>query len=234
MPKDPAFLFYPGDYLRDTQLLSEKSQVAYDRIMCEHMRNICITQQQLKFFTKRLNEEELEEVMMVLTKVNEGYQIVWVAESISKRKAYSESRRDNRSGKSNSDNNNISKSYDKHMENENENEIVIKKESKKGFIQPTLEEVKSYCKERNNSVSPTRWMNHYISNGWMVGKNKMKDWKAAVRTWENSDIVAPGKLPESKGSNLGGSKLPDNYGLPSKTAVPMPESFKKRLDKIGT
>ena len=234
MPKDPAFLFYPGDYLRDTQLLSEKSQVSYDRIMFEHMRNICITQQQLKFFTKRLNEEELEEVMMVLTKVTEGYQIVWVAESISKRKAYSESRRDNRSGKSNSDNNNISKSYDKHMENENENEIVIKKESKKGFTQPTFEEVKDYCKERNKGVNPNKWYNHYTSNGWKVGKNPMKNWKAAVHTWEDSDIVAPGKLPESKGSNLGGSKLPDNYGLPSKTAVPMPESFKKRLDKIGT
>jgi len=66
MAKDPAFLFYPGDYLRDTQCISENCQVAYDRIMCEHMRNICITHQQLKFFTKRLTEEELEELKMVL------------------------------------------------------------------------------------------------------------------------------------------------------------------------
>ena len=110
----------------------------------------------------------------------------------------------------------------------------IKEEKSKGFTVPTFEEVKDYCKERNKGVNPNKWYNHYTSNGWKVGKNPMKNWKAAVHTWEDSDIVAPGKLPESKGSNLGGSKIPDNYGLPSKTAVPMPDSFKKRLDKIGT
>ena len=123
MAKDPAFLFYPGDYLRDTQTLSEKSQVAYDRIMCEHMRNICISKQQLKFFTKRLNPDELDEIMFVLSEVESGYQIEWIAESISKRKAYSESRRNNRKGKPKEKKGNISKTYDLHMENEDE--IVI-------------------------------------------------------------------------------------------------------------
>ena len=122
MAKDPAFLFYPGDYLRDTQTLSEKSQVAYDRIMCEHMRNICITKQQLKFFTKRLSEDEIEELKFVLTEIKGGYQIEWVAESIIKRKEYSNSRRKNREGKKK----NISKTYDLHMENENENINIIK------------------------------------------------------------------------------------------------------------
>ena len=122
MAKDPAFLFYPGDYLRDTQTLSEKTQVAYDRIMCEHMRNICITQQQLKFFTKRLNSDEIEELMFTLKKVNGGFQIEWVAESIDKRRAYSESRRENRNGKSKKD----MLIYDKHMENEIENEDINK------------------------------------------------------------------------------------------------------------
>ena len=66
---DPAFLFYPGDYLRDTQCLSENSQVAYDRIMCEHMRNICISKQQLNFFTKRLNDDEKSELFFLLTEI---------------------------------------------------------------------------------------------------------------------------------------------------------------------
>lgn len=52
------------------------------------------------------------------------------------------------------------------------------------FAPPTLEEVKAYCLERGNNVDPERWMDFYQSKGWMVGKNKMKDWKAAVRTWE--------------------------------------------------
>lgn len=120
MSKDPAFLFYPGDYLRDTQNLSEKSQVAYDRIMCEHMRNICISQQQLKFFTKRLSEDEIDELMMVIEKIEGGYCIQWVSESVTSRRLYSESRRKNKQGKTK----NISKTYDNHMEDENENTTI--------------------------------------------------------------------------------------------------------------
>jgi len=120
MSKDPAFLFYPGDYLRDTQTLSEKVQVAYDRIMCEHMRKICITQAQLVFFTKRLSPDEVLELKSVLSEDSEGFFIAWVRDSISKRKAYSKSRADNRIGKTKKDINNISLSHDKHMDNENE------------------------------------------------------------------------------------------------------------------
>ena len=57
---------------------------------------------------------------------------------------------------------------------------------RKRFVPPTLEEVKEYCLERKNNVDPQRFINYYTSNGWMVGKNKMKDWKAAVRTWEKN------------------------------------------------
>lgn len=190
--KDPAFLFYPGDYLRDTQCLSEKSQVAYDRIMCEHMRNICISPQQLNFFTKRLSDTEKEELMFLLTKKDDGFQITWVAESIAKRRKYSESRSKNRKSSGKKD----MKTYDSHMENENENEIVNDNEEEnrdsKGkkkrqvFSLPTIDEVRVYCQERKNNVDPVRWFNFYSSKGWMIGKNKMKDWKAAVRTWENN------------------------------------------------
>jgi hypothetical protein len=128
MGKDPAFLFYPGDYLKDTQCLSEKAQVAYDRIMCAHMNNICISQVRLNFFIKKLNEEEKEQLMEVLKKVDNGYQIEWVVLSIENRKAYNESRRRNRKGKGkkkSNDMNNTCKTYDEHMENENEIEDVI-------------------------------------------------------------------------------------------------------------
>lgn len=92
-------MFYPGEYLRDTQCLSESAQVAYDRIMCEHMRNICISQQQLNFFTKRLSDEDLESLLHVLIKTEVGYCIEWVYKSISKRISYSESRSKNRARK---------------------------------------------------------------------------------------------------------------------------------------
>ena len=54
----------------------------------------------------------------------------------------------------------------------------------KRFTPPTLEQVADYCKERGNNIDPQRFVDHYTSNGWMVGRTKMKDWKAAVRTWE--------------------------------------------------
>lgn len=59
--------------------------------------------------------------------------------------------------------------------------------SYKGFTPPTLEEVKAYCAERGNKVDAERFIDFYTSKGWFVGKNKMKDWKAAVRTWERED-----------------------------------------------
>lgn len=52
------------------------------------------------------------------------------------------------------------------------------------FRPPTLDEVTEYCRERGNRVDPEKWFDFYASKGWMIGKNKMKDWKAAVRTWE--------------------------------------------------
>jgi DNA replication protein DnaD len=55
------------------------------------------------------------------------------------------------------------------------------------FREPTLEEVKAYCLERQNSVDPESFIDYYSSKGWMVGKNKMKDWRAALRRWEKND-----------------------------------------------
>lgn len=66
-------------------------------------------------------------------------------------------------------------------------DVKSKSESKR-FSPPSLLQVSDYCQERKNSVNPQKWISHYESNGWKVGKNSMKDWKAAVRTWENSNF----------------------------------------------
>ena len=67
------------------------------------------------------------------------------------------------------------------------------KESKEGkrnisniFVPPTVEEVKSYCDEKGYSVDPSQFVDFYESKGWLVGKSKMKDWKASVRTWQRN------------------------------------------------
>ena len=61
----------------------------------------------------------------------------------------------------------------------------------KRFIPPTIDEVRVYCTERHNNVNPDSFVNFYESKGWKVGKEPMKDWKAAVRTWEQRDKNTP-------------------------------------------
>ena len=61
----------------------------------------------------------------------------------------------------------------------------------KRFTAPVLEEVKAYCVERKNNVDAERFIDYYTANGWKVGKNPMKDWKAAVRSWERNDFGKP-------------------------------------------
>ena len=77
------------------------------------------------------------------------------------------------------------------------------KSKAKRFTPPALEEVTAYCIERNNSVDPQHFIDYYTSNGWLVGKNKMKDWKAAVRTWErNGYSSAKPSRPNTKAQEL--------------------------------
>lgn len=55
------------------------------------------------------------------------------------------------------------------------------------FSPPDIQDVKAYCIERKNNVDPERFIDFYEAKGWMVGKNKMKDWRAAVRNWERNE-----------------------------------------------
>ena len=75
--------------------------------------------------------------------------------------------------------------------NENVNVNVSDKQDKparpRTFNPPSLEEVQEYCKSRQSSVNAERFMDYYTANGWKVGKNSMKDWKAAVRNWERQE-----------------------------------------------
>lgn len=83
--------------------------------------------------------------------------------------------------------------------NDNVNLDIDKKEDKnrldkntskaKRFTKPTINDIQQYCIERNNTVDAKRFFDWYESNGWKVGKNPMKDWKAAVRTWERSNTI---------------------------------------------
>jgi len=87
---------------------------------------------------------------------------------------------------------------EKEIEKEIEIEIDNSAKSRTKFSPPTLEEVTAYCEERKNGVDPQRWFDFYLSKNFMVGKNKMRDWKASIRTWERSG----GKDSKEKGNEF--------------------------------
>lgn len=68
---------------------------------------------------------------------------------------------------------------------------------RKRFTPPTVSDVRAYCAERGNNVDAQRFVDFYTSNGWLVGKNYMKDWKAAVRTWEQRNGKKDDEKPRS-------------------------------------
>jgi predicted HicB family RNase H-like nuclease len=126
-----------------------------------------------------------EDIFSKFQKDSEGkFFNVRLEQEVDKRKSYSESRRNNRMKKE--DVINISDTYVQHMENENENTIKEKKVS--AFQKPTLSELKTYMTEIGMADVSEKWFDYYESNGWLVGKNKMKNWKAAVRTWKSNNL----------------------------------------------
>jgi len=73
------------------------------------------------------------------------------------------------------------------LNNKDKDKDIVKVKAKvKRFVKPTIQEVADYCNERNNGVDAEKFYDYYSSNGWKVGKNAMKDWKASVRTWEKN------------------------------------------------
>jgi len=170
---------------------------AYIRCLCvqaskggiseKHMRNICGTHDTHMIVKEKFSAGEDSLFFNVRLKLE-----------IEKRKAFSESRRLNRSkpNKSDSHMKNTSESYVTHMENENENEIedVIKKVPKEKFTPPTPDQVTAFVKEKLPNAPDIfcksfaeKFCGHYESVGWKVGKNPMKSWEGAVNKWSPTE-----------------------------------------------
>ena len=109
------------------------------------------------------------------------------------------------------------------IEIELEKDIEIEKEidssakstttKRERFEKPTLSQITQYCLERNNNVNAEQFYDYYESNGWKVGKNSMKDWKACVRTWERNGYDRPIKKKNNKQDTLNDMRdLMNEYG----------------------
>jgi len=182
MSKDPAFLFYYQDFIVGTSFMALDEIGAYIKILCymadkgrlaeDQIRKICGSFDPANLLREKFN-------------VDDGgyYYNKRLSFEVSKRKAYSKSRRNNRLG------NKICKSYVQHMENENENENEdVNKDEKEGKEslrgKPKLEEVMAYFHEINHKSEADAFYDYFTSNGWKIGgRAPMKDWKAAARNW---------------------------------------------------
>ena len=94
-------------------------------------------------------------------------------------------------------------------DNVNDNDSDIKKKDSKEskekaprFIPPTRGEIATYCEENNLDVDADCFLDYYTSNGWKVGKNKMKDWKATLRNWSRKERQDNGRAAESSKSKF--------------------------------
>jgi hypothetical protein len=90
----------------------------------------------------------------------------------------------------------------------NNKDNASQQSSKTLFKKPILEEVSAYCKERGNTVDAEAFIAHYESNGWMVGRVKMKDWRKAVLTWERNEKQYHSSQPYSR------QKYHEEQGVP--------------------
>ena len=96
--------------------------------------------------------------------------------------------------------------------NENINDNVVSKTkttSSKEFVKPTVEDVRKYCESKGYKVDAASFFDYYEGNGWMVGQNPMKDWTAALRTWERKEAEKPIEKGEKK--VISGSDIFDLY-----------------------
>ena len=206
MAKDPAVLFYTNDFLTGTFTMSNEEVGAYIRLLCLQHQKGSLSSKDFESICKL----EMPEVVQKFVKTEEGtFYNVRMREEALKRENFSNSRSKNRKNKKSSSSeehmNNICKSYDVHMENENEIEninkdvnskVVSNKSTTNKFIPPTYEEVLEYAKEKGREDLAKEYFEYFDTGQWVDSKGeKVKNWKQKFLTWcsRNPKKVEPDK-----------------------------------------
>jgi uncharacterized protein YdaU (DUF1376 family) len=217
MAKDPAFLFYPGDYVSGTMGMTFEEKGAYmDLLMLQFNRghmNTHMIQHTIGHLWDQVKSKFIQDEEGLWYNVRLDYEK-------DKRKTFTESRRNNikpkeKPKKEPSYETHMDSHMDSHMENENEN---INKDINTNKSKCNFEEVLEYISIRlginQGKTEAQKFFNYYESNGWKVGKNPMKNWKAAANNWiTNSNTYAKGttnnqrKLTKGEQFNLDGYNI---------------------------
>ena len=210
MSKDPAFLFYPNDWLGETMGMTFEQKGAYlELLMLQFNRGhmpLPLIHQVVGALWEAVKEHfEADE---------EGrYYNLRLEEEVQRRRTYCASRRKNIQGVNqfSERGGHMGGHMTSHMETAigtgtgteaeagTEAESVSKAQSAADtgvprlkavparFVPPTPQEVAAYCAQRGSGINPQRFVDFYASKGWLVGRSPMKDWKAAIRSWEASE-----------------------------------------------
>ena len=186
MAKDPAFLFYYRDFLVGTSFMTLEEMGAYIKLLCFQADRGHLTEAQI---LKKIPAPIWDAICGHFRKDEKGFYNERLSLEIEKRRLFTESRRKNLHKKQHMEPH-MEPHMGIHMENANANanEDINDNEKHKGvgFRPPAIKQVQAYCQGRSNGIDPAAFIDFYASKGWMIGKNKMKDWRAAIRTWENS------------------------------------------------
>lgn len=195
MGKDPAFLFYPNDWLGGTLGMTFEEKGAYLELLMLQFNRGHMTFHMISQTVGQLWDKVKDKFVVD----SEGkYYNVRLETEINKRKSYCASRRNNLKG-----NNQYTKEEGEvghmtshmcgHMENENVNEHIKQGNKrgvgeKKAFKPPTIEEIQTYCQSRQNSVDVKKFFEYYDSSGWVDSKGqKVRNWKQKMISWEKNN-----------------------------------------------
>lgn len=208
--KDPAFLFYPSDFLVGTMLFSYEQKGKYIEILClMHSKGGYLQVDELKRFLDTNDKKDLE-VLNKFKKDNNGFYNQRLLDEIEKRQRHKNKQRENANKRWHPEDFEVEEKESKSKSNSKTKETTKKKPTKQ-FKKPTIKEIESYCKERKNNIDAEYFHDFYESKNWMIGKNKMKSWKAAVRTWEKNNYnQGNGKPKENLKENISGVNVDDD------------------------
>jgi uncharacterized protein YdaU (DUF1376 family) len=205
---DPWTAFYWADYIGDTGHLSLAQHGAYLLLMAHYYRTrrpLPSEPAQLYRICRAFGEEEQSAVRTVVsmffTLTDQNYRHKRIDSEIGKQKTISgeyrarakraAAARWQKNATSNAPS--MPQAMLDDAQSQSQSQIQpprskAKARARAPFKPPSLADVKAFCEERHNQVDPEQWVNYYTSNGWRVGRNPMKNWQSAVKSWEGNGL----------------------------------------------
>ena len=181
--KDPNFPLYTQDFIVGTMMLTNEEVGIYIRLLCiQHQHGGIIDSETFKHYTNGNRK-----IASKFLKTEDGFYNERLMNEMVKRQHKSTSLSENaKKGWA------LRKQSISIPEAEPMPKVLRK-------ARPTLEQVENYCKERNSSVNPKVFFDNYESSGWIKSNGqKVIDWKATIRTWENKEKTKPQSIMQPK------------------------------------